>query len=75
MLVIVIATSRLIADRRFNIEIDLMPVCYIGGNTRIVIESGALPDSGGMRDANNATNSVSTDKVVATRGPKKEVGI
>lgn len=88
----VIASKKLIVNKRFNADASLLPVCGIDSNTKGILESiiveisagagvddskevlsGALPNRVG--DTNNVANGVVTNKVVVTRGPKREVYI
>ena len=48
MLVVVIATSKLIVDRRFNTDVDPMPICKVGDNTRIMVKGKIMEISAGI---------------------------
>ena len=49
MLIVVIAAGRLIADRGFNTGVVPMPVCGVGGNTRVMVESKIVEASAEAR--------------------------
>lgn len=34
----IIVTDRLILDRRFNIDVGLIPICVIDGDTKVIVE-------------------------------------
>lgn len=53
MLVVVIATGKLIANGRFNTGVDLVPVCRVDSNTRIVVESEIVKASAGTKVGDN----------------------
>ena len=63
MLVVVIAASRLIADGGFNTSAGLVPICGIGGNTKVVVKGKEVEASAktGVGDAEKVLNGVLPD--------------